>query len=60
MSPDAHARRCASDAVDAIDGALRSLHNIRQQLITEIRQADDATAERADELLRRSREGKQS
>jgi hypothetical protein len=51
--PDAHARRCAADAVDAIDGALRSLYNVRQRLISEIRQADDATAARADELLRR-------
>lgn len=46
--PDAFARRCASDAVDA---ALRELHSVRQQLITEIRQADDATAARADKLL---------
>ena len=50
--PDAHARRCASDAVDAIDAMLRDLHSVRQQLITEIRQADDATAARADKLLR--------
>lgn len=27
--PDAHARRCASDAVDAIDAALAELHGIR-------------------------------
>ncbi len=50
--PDAHARRCAGDAVDAIDGMLRDLHTIRQHLVTEIRQADDATAARADALLR--------
>lgn len=37
--PDALARRCASDAVDA--------------MLRDIRQADDATAARADELLRR-------
>jgi hypothetical protein len=49
--PDARARRAASDAIDAIDAALAELHRIRQQLVSEIRQADDATAERADALL---------
>jgi hypothetical protein len=51
--PDAHARRCASDAVDAIDAVLRDLYLARGRLTAEIRQADDATAARADELLRR-------
>jgi len=55
--PDAHARRCASYAVDAIDSAIRNLHIVRQQLISEIRTADDATAARADELPRARREG---
>jgi len=27
--PDAHARRCVSDAVDAIDSMLRELHAVR-------------------------------
>ena len=54
--PDAHARRCASDAVDAIDGALRDLYLIRGQLTAEVRQADDATAARADALPARMRE----
>ena len=49
--PDAHARRCAGDAVDSINAMLRDLHTVRQQLISEIRQADDATAARADALL---------
>jgi hypothetical protein len=40
--PDAHARRCASDAVDAIDAALRELHQILQRLVGEIRKSDDA------------------
>jgi len=44
--PDAQARRCASDAVDAINATLRDLYTVRytvrQQLISEIRQADDA------------------
>ncbi|MGH3160371.1 MAG: hypothetical protein ACRDOC_00670 [Streptosporangiaceae bacterium] len=55
--PDAHARRCASDAIDAIDTALHHLHSIRARLITETRQADDQAAARADELLARMRDG---
>lgn len=51
--PDAHARRCATEAVDAIDDALSELHQIRARLISEIRVSDDASAARADELLRR-------
>ena len=51
--PDAHARRCASDAVDAIDAMTRELYAVRARLVGEIRAADDATAARADELLRR-------
>ena len=35
----------------AIDSALRDLHSVRQQLITEIREADERADERADELL---------
>jgi hypothetical protein len=46
--PDARARRCASDAVDAIDAAISNLHAIRARLWSEIRAADDATAARAD------------
>ena len=42
--PDAHARRCASDAMDSIDSMLAELHRIRQRLIGEIRSADDASA----------------
>jgi hypothetical protein len=52
--PDAHARRCGSDAVDAIDAALAGLHAIRARLITEIRASDDATAARVDALLART------
>jgi hypothetical protein len=52
--PDAHARRCASDAVDAIDAMLRELHAIRQLLISEVQQADPATATRVDALLART------
>ena len=57
--PDAHARRAASDAVDAIDSALQGLLSVRQRLTAEIRQADDAAAERADRLLRDRQEGRQ-
>jgi hypothetical protein len=53
--PDAPARRCADDAVDAIDAALRELHEVRQRLIGEIRDSDDVTAARADALLGRPR-----
>ena len=55
--PDAHARRCANDAVDAIDAMLRDLYLVRGRLVSEIRASDDARAARADELLRRGREG---
>lgn len=37
QEPDAHARRCASDAVDAIDAALGELYCIRAHLVAEIR-----------------------
>ena len=55
--PDAHARRCASDAITAIDTAAAALGRIRARLITEARQADDAALARADELLAAAREG---
>jgi hypothetical protein len=53
--PDAHARRCASDAIDAIDAALRELHAIRARLVSENRTTNDATAARADAPLRGSK-----
>jgi len=37
--------------VDAIDAMLRDLHRVRQQLISEIRDSDDARAARVDALL---------
>jgi hypothetical protein len=46
--PDAHSRRCASDAVDAIDALLTGLHAIRARPVGEIRAADDATGQRVD------------
>jgi hypothetical protein len=44
-------RRAASTAMDAIDGMLRDLHQMRSRLVGEIRAADDATAARVDALL---------
>jgi hypothetical protein len=58
--PDAHARRHASDAVDAIDAMLRDLHAVRARLVGEIRASDDATAARTDALLRRGWEAGES
>jgi hypothetical protein len=49
--PDAHARRCASDAVDAVDAMLAGLREVRQRLVGEIRASDDASAAWADALL---------
>ena len=42
----AHARRCAADAMNAIDAMLGELHGIRARLIPEIRTSDDAAAAR--------------
>ncbi|MGH3192687.1 MAG: hypothetical protein ACRDOL_36655 [Streptosporangiaceae bacterium] len=56
--PDAHARRCASDAIDAIDAALLGLHSIRAEPVTQVRRADDQSAARADELLARLRDAR--
>lgn len=44
-------RRAANTAMDAIDGMLAELHQVRQQLVTEIRLSDNATAARVDALL---------
>jgi hypothetical protein len=53
--PDAHARRCASDAIDAADAALAALHRVRARLVAEVRASDDAAADRVDALLARPR-----
>jgi hypothetical protein len=57
--PDAFARRCASDAIGAADTAIRELHGFRAELVTQVRQADDQAALRADELIGRTRDGPQ-
>ena len=46
-------RWAANTAMDEIDAMLRELHALRARLISEIRASDDASAARADELLRR-------
>jgi hypothetical protein len=51
-----HARRCASDAVNAIDTIITELHGIRGRLIPEIRTSDDAAMSQADAMLRLLRE----
>jgi len=49
-------RRAANKAMDAIDGMLRDLYAMRSRLTGEIRQADDASAARADALLAECRD----
>lgn len=51
-----HARRCASDAVNAIDTMIAELHGIRGLLIPEVRASDDAALAHADAVLRILRE----
>jgi hypothetical protein len=55
--PDARARRCASEAINAIDTAMAALGRIRDQLIAETRRADDEAGARVDAMLSRMREG---
>ena len=45
------ARQSASTAIEAIDRMLASLHAVRQQLVSQIRQFDDAAMARAGALL---------
>jgi hypothetical protein len=54
--PQPEVRRAASTALDAIDAMLRDLHLMRARLVGEIREADAATAARADALLSRARQ----
>lgn len=52
-------RQAANTAVESIDAALRTLHRMREQLVGQIRESDDASMRRAGELLnglRRERE----
>ena len=50
---DVGARKAANTAMDAIDAMLRELHQLRARLVGEIRESDDATAARVDEMLER-------
>ena len=51
---DSHARRAGSTAIDAVDASIGELYKIRQQLISEVQQADRANAARVDALLART------
>lgn len=44
-------RTAANKAMDAIDGMLRDLYLMRERLVGEARQYDDATARRVDAML---------
>lgn len=44
-------RQAANDALGAIDGALRELHQVRQWLVAEMRRSDDEFARRLDAEL---------
>ena len=46
--PDAQARQMANCAMDAIDTALRELHELRARLVSDIRRSDDAATSNAD------------
>jgi hypothetical protein len=48
-------RQAANVAVESIDAALRELHRVRQRLVGEMRQSDDAAMRRSGELLARIR-----
>ena len=48
-------RRALADAVKAIDDMLRAVHLLRQSLVSQARQFDDATAARVDALLEHGR-----
>jgi hypothetical protein len=48
-------RAAANMAVESIDGALRELHRIRQELVGQIREFDDETMRRSGDLLEKIR-----
>jgi len=55
--PQPEVRRAANAAMDAVDAMLRDLHAMRSRLVSEIRVGDDASAVRADSLLKRDAGG---
>jgi hypothetical protein len=50
--PQPEARRAANTAMDAIDHMLAELHVMRARLVSEIRESDQASAARADAMLK--------
>ena len=50
--PEPEIRQAANTAMDAIDAMIAELHQLRARLAGEIREAGDASAARADALLR--------
>lgn len=51
--PDAFARRCASDAIGALDDLVAAAYRVRGWMVGQVRQADNEAAARADQLLDR-------
>jgi hypothetical protein len=58
--PQPDVARAGHAAVDAIDALLRELCQIRERLVSEIRVSQDAGAKRADALIARLRQERQS
>ena len=58
--PQPEVTRAGHAAVDAIDALTRELFQIRQRLVGEIRVSQDAGAARADALVARLRQERQS
>ena len=56
----AQAIKAGHEAIEAIDELTRQLYALREQLVSELRQNDDLTAERVDAMLARLREERQS
>ena len=54
--PQPEVRRAANTAMDAIDAMLAELHQLRSQLLGQIKVSDKLAADRADALLARLRE----
>ena len=57
--PQPEVRAAANTAMDAIDGMLRELHQMRSRLTGEIYDSDEATILRADALLQHVRQLRQ-
>jgi hypothetical protein len=58
--PQPEVRQAANVAVATIDDMLTALHRVRQQLVTEVRQSDDASLARADAMLAEARERREA